>query len=150
MTYQTVRTLDGILQNKSVVDGGGRQPSSQSSSSPASNKYFEVTTTSDILIHHDGGVSDASFLANGSGSNVSPSKRRGNLFCSTVLPLANTIWVQPIFLCHCPPSSNQRRLLNNATSIFFPLKKIQECWESNLGQLGLEVSKLTIVLCEHC
>ena len=46
--------------------------------------------------------------------------------------------VRSTFWSHCPLSSYQHHWLNSPTL---------ECWESNLGQLGLEASLLTIVVC---
>ena len=58
------------------------------------------------------------------------------LFCSTGLPLARTRWVRLTFSSHGPLSSNQRHWFTSAKLIIFPLKKIRECCESNLGLLG--------------
>ena len=58
------------------------------------------------------------------------------IFCSTGMPPASTRWIWSTFLNHFPLSSNQQCCLTTATSIIFPLKIFQECWELNPGLLG--------------
>ena len=54
-----------------------------------------------------------------------------SLFCSAILPLVSTRWVQSTFSSLCPLSSKQRRWLTSVTSTIFSS-------EIFLGTLGIE------------
>ena len=63
---------------------------------------------------------------------------------STSSPLASSRWVRSTFSSHCPLSSQQHCWLTSSTSTIFSSEKNCEHWESNVGQLGLEASILTM------
>ena len=68
-----------------------------------------------------------------------------NIFlCSSSLPLASTRRVQSTFSSYCPLKAALLINLRNIDNFFI---KSWEHWESNPGQMGLEPSTLTIVLC---
>ena len=69
------------------------------------------------------------------------------VFCSTNLPLASTTWVWSIFSSHCPLSFKQCSWWSSATSTISSYEIFWERWESNPGQLGLEPSMISILLC---
>ena len=73
VTYETVKTLDACLQNKSVIVHAN---ATDGANAVASDTFCEVTSPSDVLIHQDGFVSTDSFLINN--TSYASQKRRKN------------------------------------------------------------------------